>query len=47
MESCRRLTNEFSKTKIFCFGNSFFFFSYRASACVRESMRTRGIGNGM
>ena len=46
MESCRRLTNEFSKTKIFCFGNSFFF-SYRASACVRESMRTRGIGNGM
>ena len=45
MESYRRLTNEFSKTKIFCLGNNFF--SYMVSACVRESVRTRGMGHGM
>ena len=44
MELYRRLINEFSKTKIFCFENSFF--SYMASAYVRESVRTRGMGHG-
>ena len=34
----RRLSNEFSKTKIFCFENSF---SYMENACVRELARTR------
>ena len=40
----RRLTNEFSKTKIFCFENKF---SYMANACVRELARTRDMGHGM
>ena len=40
----RRLTNEFSKTKIFCFENSF---SYMENACVREPMRTQDMGQGM
>ena len=39
-----RLTNEFSKTKIVCFENSF---SYMENACVRESARTRDMGQGM
>ena len=39
----RRLSNEFLETKIFCFENSF---SYMASACVRKSVRTRGMGYG-
>ena len=33
-----------SKTKIFCFENSF---SYMVNACVRESGRTRDMGHGM
>ena len=34
----------FRKQKSFVLKNSF---SYMASACVRESMRTRGMGYGM
>ena len=40
----RRLSNEFSKTKIFCLGNSF---SYIENGCVRELVRTRDMGHGM
>ena len=34
----------FQKQKSFCFENNF---SYMANACVRESMRTQGMGHGM
>ena len=37
----RRLSNELSNTKNFCFRNSF---SYMENACVRELVRTRDIG---
>ena len=40
----RRLTNEFSKTKIFCFENRF---SYMENECVRESTGTRNMGHDM
>ena len=40
----RRSPNELSKTKMFCFGNNF---SYMENACVRESVRTRGMGHDM
>ena len=38
------LSNEFSKTKIFCFENSF---PYIANACVRVSARTQYMGHDM
>ena len=40
----RRFVQWVSKTKIFCFENSF---SYMANACVRESVKTRDMGHGM
>ena len=42
----RGMSNGFSKTKGFCFENSFFF-SYMALAYVRESVMTRDMGHGM
>ena len=38
------MSNGFSKTKSFCFENSF---SYMALTCVMESVMTRDIGHGM
>ena len=46
MELYRRLTNEFSKNKNLLFWKQFFF-SYMARACVRELVRTRGMGQCM
>ena len=40
----RSMSNGFSKTKRFCFENSF---SYMTLACVRESVRTRDMGHDM
>ena len=40
----RRLSNEFSKTNIFVLKTVF---PYMANACVRESVRTRGMRYGM
>ena len=40
----RRFTQWVSKTKIFCFENSF---SYMVNACVGELMRTQDMGHGM
>ena len=38
------MSNGFSKTKSFCFENSF---SYMTLACVRESVKTRDMGHDM
>ena len=40
----RSMSNGFSKTKSFCFENSF---SYMKLVCVRESVRTLDMGHGM